>query len=49
MTVVYPKVDYVIQIIKQKGRNCLLFKKDSKKAFRQIPLDPGSYSLVAYS
>ena len=49
MEVVYPKVDDFIQIIKQKGRNCLLFKRDLKRAFRQIPLDPSSYSLVAYS
>ena len=49
MEVIYPKVDDFIQIIKQKGRNCLLFKKDLKRAFRQIPLDPSSYNLAAFT
>lgn len=47
--VIYPKVDDFIQIIKQKGRNCLMFKKDLRRAFRQIPLDPSCYNLVAFS
>lgn len=46
---VYPKVDDFIQIIKQKGPGCLLFKKDLRRAFRQIPLCPSSYNLVAFA
>ena len=45
---VYPKVDDLIQLIKAKGRGCLLFKVDLRKAFRQLPLCPSSYSLGAY-
>lgn len=45
---VYPKVDDLIQLIKVKGRGCLLFKIDLRKAFRQLPLCPSSYSLGAY-
>ena len=49
MEVIYPEVDDFIQIIKQKGRNCLCFKKDFKRAFRQIPVEPSSYNLVAFT
>ena len=47
--VIYPKVDDFIQIIKQKGRNWLMFKKDLRRAFRQIPLETSCYNLVAFS
>ena len=36
MDLVYPKVDDFIQLIKAKGRGCLLYKIDLRKAFRQI-------------
>lgn len=49
MDAVYPKVDDFIQIIKQKGSGCLLFKKDLRRAYRQIPICPSSYNLVAFS
>ena len=45
----YPKVDDFIQVIKQKGRGCLLFKKDLRLAFRQIPICPSNYNLVAFT
>ena len=45
----YPKVDDFIQVIKQKGRGCLLFKKDLRRAFRQIPICPSNYNLVAFT
>jgi hypothetical protein len=37
----YPKVDDLVGIIKDKGANFLVFKKDLKRAYRQIPIDPG--------
>ena len=46
---VYPKVDDFIQLIKQKGRGCLLFKKDLRRAFRQIKLCPLDYNLVSFT
>ena len=46
---VYPKVDDFIQLIKQKGKGCLLFKKDLRRAYRQIPICPSNYNLVAFS
>ena len=35
-------------IIKDKGGNCLLFKKDLKRAYRQLPIDPGDLHLVGF-
>ena len=45
---VYPKVDDFIQLIKQKGRGCLLYKTDLRRAFRQLNLCPSSYNLCAF-
>lgn len=44
----YPKVDDLVEIIKNKGEKCLLYKKDLKRAYRQIPLDPGDLHLVGF-
>ena len=46
---VYPKVDDFTQLIKQKGRGYLLFKKDLRRAFRQIKLCPLDYILVSFT
>ena len=45
---VYPKVDDYIQLIKEKGRGCLLYKKDLCRAFRQILLCPLDYPIVSF-
>lgn len=44
----YPSVDDLVHLIKQKGRDCLLFKRDLKRAYRQIPIDPGDVNLVGF-
>jgi hypothetical protein len=44
----YPKVDDLVGIIKDKGANCLVFKKDLKRAYRQIPIDPGDLHLFGF-
>jgi hypothetical protein len=44
----YPKVDELVGIIKDKGPDCLIFKKDLKRAYRQLPLDPGDLHLVGF-
>lgn len=46
--VIYPKVDDFIHLIKIKGQGCLLFKKDLRRAYRQIPICPSSYNLVGF-
>ena len=45
---VYPKVDDFIQLIKQKGQGCLLFKTDLSRAYRQLSYCPSSFNLVAF-
>jgi len=44
----YPTVDNIIDIINAKGRGCMLFKRDMKKAFRQIRVDPGDIHLLSF-
>lgn len=44
----YPTVDSLVEIIKSKGQGCLLFKRDLKRAFRQLPVDPGDIHLLGY-
>ena len=45
----YPGVDDLVNLIKIKGRGCLLFKKDLRRFYRQIGIDMGDASLVGYS
>ena len=45
---VYPKVDDFIQLIKQKGQGCFLFKTDLRRAYRQLSYCPSAYNLVAF-
>ncbi len=44
----YPKVDSLVELVKQKGRGCVVFKRDLKRAYRQIPVCPGEYNYIAY-
>ena len=39
---VYPRVDDFIELIKQKGQGCLLYKTDLRRAYR-----PGIFSGIA--
>ena len=48
MDLVYPKIDDFIQLLKTKGKGCLLYKIDLRKAFRQINICPGDYNLVSF-
>ena len=49
MPVIYPRVDDLVQMIKEKGRGCFLFKKDLRKAVRQLSICPSNYNLVAFT
>ena len=44
----FPKTDDFAFRIFQLGRGCCMFKIDLSRYFRQIPLDPGDYSLIGY-
>jgi hypothetical protein len=45
---VFPRIDDFVHLIKSKGQGCLLFKKDLRKAYRQISICPSNYNLVAF-
>ncbi|RLF63524.1 MAG: hypothetical protein DRN30_06465, partial [Thermoplasmata archaeon] len=48
MPTTYPSIDELVEQVKVKGKGCHLFKKDLKKAYRQIPVDPVDVPLLGY-
>ena len=44
----FPRVDDFAARINGLRQRCLMFKVDLSRYFRQIPLDPGDYSLIGY-
>ena len=44
----FPKVDDFALRIYSLGKGCMMFKVDLSRYFRQLPLDPGDYSLIGY-
>ena len=44
----FPRTDDFAFRIFQLGKGCYMFKIDLSRYFRQIPLDPGDYSLIGY-
>ena len=44
----YSSVDDFSKLIQEKGRNCKMFKRDLRKAYRQIPVDPGDVWLLGF-
>ena len=44
----FPKIDEFALRIWQIGKGAVMFKIDLSRYFRQIPLDPGDYSLIGY-
>ena len=43
-----PGIDRLVEFILAKGRNCLVFKKDLRRAYRQFLVDPKDYSLLGF-
>ena len=41
-----PSVQSMVSRLNELGRNCLMYKRDLKSAFRQFPLDPGDYAFT---
>ena len=41
-------VDDLVALVKCEGLGCLLYKRDLKKAYRQIPVDPGDIHMLGY-
>ncbi|CAG2195533.1 unnamed protein product [Mytilus edulis] len=48
ISVSYPTVDDFIMLIKSKGQGCRMFKRDLKRAYRQLVVDPGDIHLLGY-
>lgn len=44
----FPTTDSFVKLIKEKGVGCLLFKCDLRRAYRQIPIDPGDVHLIGF-
>ena len=49
VSLTYPTADDIADSITQLGPGCLLFKRDLKRAYRQLPVDPFDYPLLGYS
>ena len=49
VSLTYPTVHDITDRIIQLGPGCLLFKRDLKRAYRQLPVDPFDYPLLGYS
>ena len=45
---VYPTIDTLCERIAELGTNCLLWKCDLQRFFRQLPLCPHDYPLISY-
>ena len=41
-------MDDFIELIKVKGQGCLLYKKDLRRAYRQLKTDPHDFNLVSF-
>ena len=44
-----PGIDRIVEFINDRGRGCHVFKKDLRRAYRQIPVDPADYPLLGMS
>ena len=45
----YPSVDDLVELIRLKGSGCCCFKRDLRRAYRQVPCCPGDWHLVGFS
>ena len=44
----YPLVDNLVNLVREKGPGCFLFKCDLSRAYRQLPVDPGDLHYLGY-
>ena len=49
VNLIYPKVDDLVQQIKLKGPGCMLFKRDLKRAYKQMSVDPGDINMLGFT
>jgi hypothetical protein len=48
INLVFSRIGDFMNLIKGKGKNCLMYKSDLHKVYRQIHICPGDYNLVWY-
>lgn len=48
ISVIYPNIDSIANMILSKGSGCYIYKRDLKRAYRQFPVDPRDYHLLGY-
>jgi hypothetical protein len=48
ISLVFPKIGDFTKLILAKGQGCLMFKKDLRRAYRQISICPSQYNLVSF-
>ena len=44
----YASVEDVCQLVRKVGAGSVIYKRDLKRAYRQIPVDPGDYCFLGY-
>ena len=44
----YSNVENLVDLVRLKGKGSLLYKRDLKRAYRQIPVDPGDLHLLGW-
>ena len=49
ITLTYPSVNSLANIIRRKGKGCLMFKTDLSKSFKHIPICPHDYHMCGIS
>ncbi len=45
----FPRIDELVELVRLKGQGCLLFKKDLRRAYRQIRIDVGEANLLGFT
>ena len=44
----YTTIEDICNLVVELGSGCVIYKRDLKKAYRQIPVDPGDYRFLGY-
>ena len=44
----YTTIEDICNLVVQLGQGCVVYKRDLRKAYRQIPVDPGDYRFLGY-
>ena len=45
----FPRIDELVELVRIKGQGCMLFKKDLRRAYRQIRVDVGQANYLGFT